>query len=149
MNLVTLIVGQVQTQQELFSNEGKIMDSLMNSGYHLQEADAVVTLMQSLARETSRSAAPHSRPIAGMRAMTAQERNRFTLEAFGLVIKLAALGILDEDQREDVIEKALALHRGKIDLGAVKALLALNLFGDPADLDEFVSAKARRGASWN
>ncbi len=145
MNMVTLIADHVQTKQELFSNEGKIMDSLMSSGYHLQEADAVVTLMQSLA---GNAASP--RPTPGLRTMTTQERSRFTLEAFSLVVKLAALGIIDEDQREDVVEKALSLHQGKIDLASVKTLLAVNLFGDPAEYKELASAaENRRGATWN
>jgi len=149
MNLVSLIAGQVQTKQELFSNEGRIMDMLMSSGYRLQEADAAITLMQSLAQDDSRTA-DRSRSIAGMRAMSTEERNRFTIDAFGLVIKLTVLGVIDEDQREDVLEKALSLHRGRIDLDAVKALLALNLFGDPAEYDELASARTDlRGSTWN
>jgi Smg protein len=149
MNLVSLIAGQVQTKQELFSNEGRIMDMLMSSGYRLQEADAAITLMQSLAQDEARSA-DHSRSPAGMRAMSNEERKRFAIEAFGLVTKLTVLGVIDEDQREDVLERALLLHRGRINLDAVKTLLALNLFGDPAEYEEFVSAeRAPRGSVWN
>lgn len=151
MHLVTLIADQVQSKQELFSNEGKIMDSLMSSGYHLQEADAAISLMQSLAQDAaSAGAAALPRALAGMRAMSTEERSRFTVEAFGLVTKLTVLGILAEDQREDIIEKALSMHRGKIRLDAVKPLLALSLFGNPADYDELASAaQDRRGSAWN
>jgi uncharacterized protein Smg (DUF494 family) len=149
MNLVSLIADQVQTKQDLFSNEGKIMDTLMSSGYRLQEADAAITLMQSLAQDTA-SAGELPRSLTGMRAMSTEERSRFTLEAFALVTKLTVLGIISEDQREDVIEKALSLHRGKMGLDAVKTVLAVNLFGDPADYDELVSAATdRRGSAWN
>ncbi len=149
MNLVSLIADQVQTRQDLFSNEGKIMDVLMSGGYHLQEADAAITLMQTLARETAH-AVERTRAFTGIRSMSTEERNRFALDAFGLVIKLAVLGIIDEDQREDIIEKALSLHRGKIDLASVKTLLALNLFGDPGDYQDLLSvSKHRPGSSWN
>ncbi len=149
MNLVSLIAQQVQTKQELFSNEGKIMDALMSSGYRLREANTAITLMQSLAKDAT---GPGERPraLTGMRAMSTEERSRFTLDAFALVAKLTVLGIITEDQREDVIEKALSLHRGKIRLDEVKTLLALNLFGDPADYDELASAEQDRcGSVWN
>ncbi len=149
MNLVSLIAGQVQTRQELFSNEGRIMDMLMSSGYRLHEADAAITLMQSLAQDEAR-AAGRSRSLAGTRAMSTEERSRFTIEAFGLVIKLTVLGVIDEDQREEVLEKALSLHRGRVDVEAVKTLLALNLFGDPAEYDELASAQRDpRRSTWN
>lgn len=149
MNLVSLIADQVQTKQELFSNEGKIMDSLMSSGYRLQEADTAITLMQSLAQDTSRSD-ERPRAVTGMRAMSTEERGRFALDAFGLVTKLTVLGIITDEQREDIIEKALSLHRGKVRLDAVKTLLALNLFGDPADYEELASAaQDRRSSAWN
>jgi Smg protein len=149
MNLVSLIAGQVQTKQELFSNEGKIMDALMSSGYRLQEVDTAITLMQALAQDAA-GAAERPQALTGMRAMSTEERGRFALDAFGLVTKLTVLGIITDEQREDVIEKALALHRGKIRLDAVKTLLALNLFGDPGEYEELASAaEDRRGSAWN
>jgi hypothetical protein len=49
--LVSLITDRMQIRQDLFRNEGKIMDSLVNSGYHLHEADAALTLLQNLAQD--------------------------------------------------------------------------------------------------
>src|SRR5512135_2667918 len=117
MNLVSLIAGQVQTKQELFSNEGKIMDALMSSGYRLQEVDTAITLMQSLAQDAS-GAGERPRAVTGMRAMSTEERARFALDAFALVTKLTVLGIITDEQREDIIEKAQSLHRGRIRLDA-------------------------------
>ncbi len=149
MNLVSLIADQVQTKQELFSNEGKIMDALMSSGYRLQEADTAITLMQSLAQDAT---GPAERPqsATGMRALSTQERGRFALDAFALVTKLTVLGIITDEQREDIIEKAQSLHRGRIGLDAMKTLLAVSLFGDPADYEELTSAaRNNRGSAWN
>jgi hypothetical protein len=41
MTMVSLIANQVQNKQELFDDEGKIMQALLNNGYRLHEADAV------------------------------------------------------------------------------------------------------------
>jgi len=153
INLVSLIAEQVQTKQELFSNEGKIMDSLMNSGYRLHEADAALTLMQTLAQneDGSFSAEEGDVPMpAGMRAMNAEERARFSMEAFSFITKLSHLGIITADLREELLEKALSLHSRKIELSHVKTLIALNLFADAQeDEDLLLSSLSIKGTTWN
>ncbi len=152
INLVSLIADQVQTKQELFSNEGKIMDSLMNSGYRLHEADAALTLMQTLAQneEDAFSAEGNALLPAGMRAMNTEERSRFAMEAFSFITKLAHLGIITGDLREDLLEKALNLHARRIELSHVKTLIALNLFTDfQEDEDLLLSSLSVKGTAWN
>lgn len=152
INLVSLIAEQVQTRQELFSNEGKIMDSLMNSGYRLHEADAALTLMQTLAQNDENTfSSKGDAPIpTGMRAMNTEERSRFAMEAFSFITKLAHLGIITGDQREDILEKALTLHSRKIDLSQVKTLIALNFFADAQeDEDLLLSSLSIKGTAWN
>jgi uncharacterized protein Smg (DUF494 family) len=152
INLVSLIAEQVQTKQELFSNEGKIMDSLMNSGYRLHEADAALTLMQNLVlNDDGEFTAEGADPIpAGMRTMNTEERNRFSMDAFSFITKLANLGIITADLRDDILEKALTLHSRKIELSHVKTLIALNLFADAQeDEDLLVSSLSIKGTAWN
>ena len=152
INLVSLIAEQVQTKQELFSKEGKIMDSLMNSGYRLHEADAALTLMQTLAQnEENAYSSEGDAPIpAGIRAMNTEERARFAMDAFSFITKLAHLGIITGDQREDLLEKALTLHSRKIDLSHVKTLIALNLFADAhEDEDLLFSSLNAKVTVWN
>jgi len=152
INLVSLIAEQVQTKQELFSNEGKIMDSLMNSGYRLHEADAALTLMQTLAQnEEEAFSAEGDAPLPdGMRAMSTEERARLSMEAFSFITKLSHLGIITADLREELLEKALTLHSRKIELSHVKTLIALNLFADAQEDEELLlSSLSMKGTSWN
>ena len=152
VNLVSLIAEQVQSKQELFSKEGKIMASLMNSGYRLHEADAALTLMQTLAQnEENGFSSEEDAPVpAGMRAMNTEERTRFAMEAFSFITKLSHLGIITGDQREDLLEKALTLNSRKIELSHVKTLIALNLFTDVQEDEELLlSSLSMKGTSWN
>ncbi len=147
MNMFSLIADQVRSRQELFDEEGKIMQALLNSGYHLHEADAALTLMQTLVqREGSFPRTGHD-PGSGMRTMTREERERFSADAFGFVIKLAILGIISEDQREELIEKALNAYRGRIDLDLVKALIAFS-YREREDAAPFTSRRLKH-ISWN
>ena len=153
MHLVSLITDQVQTKQDLFSNEGKIMDSLMSSGYRLHEADAALTLMQALSQNED-DGFPGGERIDlrdGMRSMNTEERSRFTIDAFGFITKLSYLNIISAEQREELLDKALSLHSGRIEISHMKSLLALDLFA--ADEQEYenmlASATKHKGTVWN
>ena len=152
MNLVSLITNQVQTKQDLFSNEGKIMDSLMSSGYRLHEADAALTLLQTLSQNEEEHL-PGKEPVAlsdAMRSMNTEERSRFTIEAFGFITKLSYIGIISGEQREELLDKALSLHSGRIELSHMKSLLALDLFADEQEYEDILaSALNLKGTVWN
>ncbi len=148
MNMFSLIADQVRSRQELFDEEGKIMQALLNSGYHLHEADAALTLMQTLVqREGSFPRTGYDTGNSGMRAMTREERERFSADAFGFVVKLTILGIISEDQREELIEKAMNAYRGRIDLDLIKALIAFS-YREREDAAPFTSRRMKH-ISWN
>lgn len=152
MNLVSLITDQVQTKQDLFSNEGKIMDSLMSSGYRLHEADAALTLLQALSQNDDDRLAGEecAVPKDGMRSMNTEERSRFTIEAFGFITKLSHLNIISGEQRDEILDKALSLHAGRIGLTQMKSLLALDLFADERGHESILdSALNHNGTVWN
>jgi Smg protein len=153
MTMVSLIADQVQNKQELFDEEGRIMQALLNNGYRLHEADAALTLMQTLVQKQSEGLFPAvpDASRAGMRAMNREERHRFTLDAFGFVIKLASLGIISEDQREDLLERAMALYAERIDLDHLKNLVAYTLFfsRQEQDADAHEAGRRIRDTSWN
>lgn len=153
MSLFSLIAEQVDHQQDLFTNEGPIMDRLLSSGYHLYEADTALTLMQNLVQGQAEDLAPRRGGAAAVlfRSLNQEERARFTLEAFGFVTKLCHLGIISEDLREELIEKAMAAHTGRIGLDQMKSLIALVLFAPGQDHEETVHSllTRMRNTAWN
>ncbi len=151
MNLLSLIADQVQKKQELFDEEGEIMQTLLNSGYRLQEADAALTLMQTLVQKQSEELFATMRSPISMRAMNFEERSRFTVDAFGFVSKLTNLGIITEDQREELLERAMAAYTDRIELDHIKSLVAFTLFVHPQEHEANTPALSRRikKTSWN
>jgi len=152
MHLVSLITDQVQTKQDLFKNEGKIMDSLVNSGYRLTEADAALTMLQTLSQDGDEGATGET-PLplrGGMRIMNAEERSRFAVDAFSFITKLAHLGIISGELREELLGKALSLHSGRIELGHVRSHLAVNVFADEQEYEELLPSEPENtGTVWN
>lgn len=153
MDLFSIIADQVRDKQELFDNEGKIMQALLNSGFRIQEADAALTLMQTLVQKQSENffiSEPQASPIR-MRAMNREERERFSVDAFGFISKLTHLGIISEDQREELLEKAMTVYADRIEPDHMKNLIAFTLFVTPQERDSGASASLRRikKTAWN
>jgi uncharacterized protein Smg (DUF494 family) len=146
INLFSHIADQVKNRQELFDEESRIMQSLLNVGYPLHEADAGLTLMQTLVRQQRDHFLMGDR--GGMRAMNSEERRRFTPDAFAFPLKLASLGVITHQQQEALLEKAMAMFKGRIELDQVKALVADMLFSgqDDSSSPGFLPVK---GNSWN
>lgn len=153
MDLLSIIADQVRNKQELFDNEGKIMQALLNSGFRLTEADAALTLMQTLVQNQSESVVAREPKASSvrMRAMNREERERFTVDAFSFVSKLAHLGIISEDQREELLEKAMTAYTERIALDDIKNLIALIFFVSPHEREHSSSANLRRikDTAWN
>jgi uncharacterized protein Smg (DUF494 family) len=155
MHLFSLIADQVQNRQELFDEEGKIMQALLNDGYRLHEADAALTLMQTLVQKQSEELfTPAEMPVrSGLRTMNREERARFTIDAFGFVTKLTHLGIISEDQREELLERAMSSYTERIELDHIKALIAFTLFIPHLEHERVATEKAVlrhiRTTAWN
>jgi Smg protein len=151
MTLFSFIADQVQDKQDLFDEEGKIMEALLNSGCILQEADAALTLMQTLVQKESDGLFAGLCTPACMRTMNREERSWFTIDAFGFVTKLTNLGIVSEDQREELLERAMTAYPRRVGLDQIKTLVAFTLFSHSRDQyeDDPVPGWSIRKTSWN
>jgi len=151
MTLFSFIANQVQDKQQLFDEEGKIMQALLNNGCILQEADAALTLMQTMVQKKSENLFEGLLAPVSMRAMNREERDRFTIDAFGFVTKLTSLGIVSDDQREEMLDRAMTAYPERIGLEQIKTLVAFMLFSNSQDHDTSPPALGRRirKTSWN
>jgi uncharacterized protein Smg (DUF494 family) len=149
MNLFTLIANQVRDRRELFDEEGRIVQKLVSVGYGLLEADAALTLMQELVRTQDDTFFCDDSSDA-MRTMSSEERSRFTIDAFSFAVKLGHLGVISGDQREDIIEKAMNLYSGRIEISHMKLLVAhLLVAGVRQQHDQEAPFSTRRSTAWN
>ncbi len=155
INLFSIIAEQVRDKQELFDDEGKITQTLLNNGYHIYEADAALMLMQALVQgETGRFLRPETaQSTAYLRIMNREERERFALEAFAFTSKLTHLGVVSEQQREEILDKALTICNDRIELEHIKSIVAMVLFSRPMEQEPdentaFSNRQIKRTA-WN
>ncbi|HUL01012.1 MAG TPA: DUF494 family protein [Nitrospirota bacterium] len=153
ITLFSLIAEQIHDKQDLFDEEGKIMQMLLNNGYHIHEADAALMLMQTYVQRQQEhyftsNLTGTSFPV---RVMNCEERERFTIEAFSFVSKLTRLGIISDTQREEVLERALTVYHDRIDIDHIKSIMALILFVQPLEWDPSKQPDIRRikRTAWN
>ena len=86
-----------------------------------------------------------------VRVMNSDERSRFTIEAFGFVIKLNRLGIISETQREEILERALTVYHERIEIDHIKPITSLILFVQPLerDDDDLIDLRQIKRTAWN
>jgi uncharacterized protein Smg (DUF494 family) len=153
ITLFSYIAEQVQNKRQLFDDEGMIMQALLNQGCLPQEVDAALTLMQRLVQiQDEESFGPDdSIDAPSMRTMNREERDRFTVDAFGLITKITNLGLISEDQREELLERAMNQYTDRIGIDHVKSVVAFALFANSREHDENGHAVGRRirKTSWN
>lgn len=154
ITLFTYIADQVQDKRQLFDDEGLIMQALLNQGCLPQEADAALTLMQRLVQiqdEEAFGPGDDQATAFSIRAMNREERDRFSIDAFGFIIKITNLGLISEEEREELLERAMNIYNDRIGLDQVKGLVAYALFANTRDHDEGARSVGRRirRTSWN
>jgi len=153
ITLFTYIADHVQDRQQLFEDEGNIMQALLNHGFLPQEADAALTLMQRLVQIQDEESfdSDEAADLLNMRMMNREERDRFSVEAFSFITKLTSLGLLSEGLREDIVERALTMYPDRIELDQIKNLVAYALFSNTRDVDDNAQGLGRRirKTAWN
>lgn len=124
--IVSLIAQYVTEERELL-NESDIVEELLAAGYAAEEIDAAFNWMESLALQ-HRSRPSFAMELPTHRVFSADEMRGLCREARGFLVRLRALGIIDDDSQEEIIEKSLQMTDDEVSLKEVKAITALTLF---------------------
>ena len=100
---------------------------LASRGYDARQIGEILALFTREIDGPEAASAPRPNGGAGggptFRVMGSYERTRFTPDAWGHLIALAASGILTPADREQVIERAILQTDGRIGLDELRALL--------------------------
>ena len=130
MHLFSLIAEQVSDKQELFDNEGKIMAALVDSGCHLHEVDAAITLMQSLVRARTDDIFCAASPgrTKGLRAMDVGRSASALRPRPSGSSPASRSSALSPGDRREILERAMDVFPERIELSQIKTLVAFTLF---------------------
>ncbi|MBI2914889.1 MAG: DUF494 family protein [Firmicutes bacterium] len=119
IELVSVLIKELLHGAGLAGRDRRLIQDLVKRGYCEEEIDAAISIIRShpemltsSARQGSeRSAAPRS-----VRAFSPVEQARLTLKARGLLLDFSTRGLLSEVEMEDVINEAMTLEGGELDV---------------------------------
>lgn len=124
---IVSIIAQYVMADSTQLTESDIVEGLMAEGFDAAEIDAAFRWMEDLNLQASPSDPPPLH-IPTHRVFTLEETWGLSAEARGFLIRLRALGILDDEAEEEIIERSLQIAEDDVSLTEIKALAALVLF---------------------
>lgn len=125
--IVSIIAQYVMEEPELF-NERDIVEQLIEDGFEADEIDAAFSWMERLSLSDGDHNDGRQMVQPTHRVFTGEEAMQISSEARGFLVRLRALGILNDELQEEIIDKAVRLNEDEVSLREIKALTALTLF---------------------
>lgn len=124
-----LVKRLLHNDEEMVEDERKLIASLVDKGYGLDEINQAFEFIFSsseiidLPGEISENDDLLRKPKIKQRIFNIKEKVRFSLQVQGIIVKLNALQLINEEQLEIIIAKSLAMRSGFIDIDSFKKVL--------------------------
>lgn len=109
--------GRLQKAQEASWKSGAPSPEMLQALHESLEAQAVQNTNEIRPRPTQ------------LRVLHAAERSVISTEAYGYLLELYNIGVLDENNLESLIENAMMSNQDKLSMKAMKEMVASLIFG--------------------
>ena len=119
----------VVSGDDLTAQDGPLMGELVEAGFSPAEIRKAFDWLDTLAR--LRPTPGPARTNGPTRVFHGAELDKLDVESRGFLLFLEQHGILDADQRELVLDRAMALDQDDIDLDDLKWVVLMVLFNQP------------------
>ena len=114
---------------DLTAQNGPLVGELTEAGFSVAEIRKAFDWLDALARQRP---APGQPRVGGpTRVFHGAELAKLDTEARGFLLFLEQHGVLDADQRELVLDRAMALDQDELDLDDLKWVVLMVLFNQP------------------
>jgi len=108
---------------------GPLFDELGKAGFSPAEINKAFEWLDALALQRPSASTP--RANGPVRVYFGPELDKLDVECRGFLLFLEQHGVLDADQRELVLDRAMALDQDEIDLDDLKWVVLMVLFNQP------------------
>ncbi|NYZ62333.1 DUF494 family protein [Luteimonas deserti] len=114
---------------DLARDRDTLQSGLLQAGFSPAEVSKAFDWLDALADQ--RPALPAVRANGPTRIYAGPELDRLDVECRGFLLFLEQHGVLDSDQRELVLDRAMALDQDELDLDDLKWVVLMVLFNQP------------------
>ncbi|MBI4551741.1 MAG: DUF494 family protein [Candidatus Latescibacteria bacterium] len=144
MEILVYLMKQIQEEHGQFDDIGHVSQTLIGHGYTQHEVNTAFTWLferlQAQSEELAGQMPPlHPRPN---RVLHTIERLVISPEAYGYIIQLRELGLIDDVQTEMIIERAMLTGSRHVTQDDIKAIAASIL------LDFDVTERSHQNLPW-
>ena len=119
----------IDPDDDLTAPDGPLMGELVEAGFSAAEVRKAFDWLDTLARQ--RPAPGQPRANGPTRVFHGSELDKLDTESRGFLLFLEQHGILDADQRELVLDRAMALDQDELELDDLKWVVLMVLFNQP------------------
>jgi len=134
--IVNLIATYVLSSEQSPISEQELIEKLLSVGYQVDEIDDAFSWMASNALRPAtdgpKSVEPFTDPT--YRIFSPQERQAFTPDALGLMVRLRSMGIVSDDSLEEILQRAAQQTEGPVGLQDIKLVTAIVLLSRSSSL---------------
>lgn len=127
--LLYLFEHYFNDEADLVRDRDSLQASLLEAGFSPAEIHKAFEWLDELAEQ--RPAVANARVDGPVRLYTAPEYAKLDAEGIGFLMFLEQNGVLSAEQRELVIDRAMALDQDELDLDDLKWVVLMVLFNQP------------------
>ncbi|UHH09073.1 DUF494 family protein [Luteimonas fraxinea] len=127
--LLYLLEHYFTEDADLLRDRDSLQSGLLQAGFSPAEVSKAFDWLDALADQ--RPAVPVVRANGPTRVFSGPELDRLDVECRGFLLFLEQHGVLDADQRELVLDRAMALDQDELDLDDLKWVVLMVLFNQP------------------
>jgi Smg protein len=128
--LLYLFEHYFSDDSDLVRDRDSLQAGLLDAGFSPAEIHKAFEWLDALAEQRPEATAL-ARPDAPVRVYTAAEHGRLEAEGVGFLMFLEQSGVLGAEQRELVLDRAMALDQDELDLDDLKWVVLMVLFNQP------------------
>ncbi len=125
IEIVTILVQKLLHNEDLAANEEEIVQTLIDLGYDIKDIEMAFELIFSSAEIIGISEVyeNHNYLPTSNRILSQSEKVLFSLEAQGILLDLSNIGLISNEELEEMIERALNVQSLEVDKSHLWKLL--------------------------
>jgi uncharacterized protein Smg (DUF494 family) len=126
VELIIAIIDRLIDRRADVGSVENLTNTLVADGYTVGEINNAFMWLYQAADESlfeTSGAVPHSGPKSTLRMLNEFERTLFTTQAYGYILQLSQLGLLDDLQIEELIERAMYTCAEMVEINDIKRIV--------------------------